>query len=113
MALAWQFYWLPNTILITKSCLNLYPNDKQVLHKKDCFHFMLHFQVFFLYMFVICDKTFNFLQDLTGGSFEENLKSLKLREGIDYIHFSWLKMLFYFTLLSTVYHFYNKCLLIP
>jgi hypothetical protein len=49
---------------------------------------MLHFQAFFLYMSVICHKTFDFLQDLTGGSFEENLKSLKLREGIDYIHFS-------------------------
>ncbi|XP_023718290.1 UDP-GlcNAc:betaGal beta-1,3-N-acetylglucosaminyltransferase-like protein 1 isoform X1 [Cryptotermes secundus] len=32
---------------------------------------------------VICVKL-----DLTGGSFEENLKSLKLQEGIDYIHFS-------------------------
>jgi hypothetical protein len=49
---------------------------------------MLHIQAFFLYMFVICHKAFDFLQDLTGGSFEENLKSLKLREGIDYIHFS-------------------------
>ncbi|KDR09975.1 UDP-GlcNAc:betaGal beta-1,3-N-acetylglucosaminyltransferase-like protein 1 [Zootermopsis nevadensis] len=32
---------------------------------------------------VICVKL-----DLTGGSFEENLKSLKLQEGTDYIHFS-------------------------
>ena len=61
---------------------------QQVLLKKDCFHCMLHIQAFFLYMFVICHKAFDFLQDLTGGSFEENLKSLKLREGIDYIHFS-------------------------
>jgi hypothetical protein len=33
-------------------------------------------------------KASDFLQDLTQGSFEENLKSLKLQEGIDYIHFS-------------------------
>ena len=31
---------------------------------------------------IVCVK-----QDLTGGSFEENLASLKLKEGIDYFHF--------------------------
>jgi hypothetical protein len=49
---------------------------------------MLPFQAFSSFMFVICHKASDFLQDLTGGNFEENLKSLKLREGIDYIHFS-------------------------
>ncbi|XP_027696139.1 UDP-GlcNAc:betaGal beta-1,3-N-acetylglucosaminyltransferase-like protein 1 isoform X1 [Vombatus ursinus] len=33
--------------------------------------------------FVICVKL-----DLTGGTFEENLESLNLQEGLDYLHFS-------------------------
>ncbi|XP_067914094.1 queuosine-tRNA galactosyltransferase isoform X1 [Heterodontus francisci] len=33
--------------------------------------------------FIICVKL-----DLTGGRFEENLNSLKLKEGVDYYHFS-------------------------
>uniref|UniRef100_UPI00398F1666 queuosine-tRNA galactosyltransferase isoform X1 n=1 Tax=Pristiophorus japonicus TaxID=55135 RepID=UPI00398F1666 len=33
--------------------------------------------------FIICVKL-----DLTGGGFEENLSSLKLKEGVDYYHFS-------------------------
>ena len=33
--------------------------------------------------FVICVKL-----DLTSGSFEKNLKSLGLTEGVDYVHFS-------------------------
>ncbi|XP_055509643.1 UDP-GlcNAc:betaGal beta-1,3-N-acetylglucosaminyltransferase-like protein 1 isoform X1 [Leucoraja erinacea] len=33
--------------------------------------------------FIICVKL-----DLTGGGFEENLNSLKLKEGVDYYHFS-------------------------
>lgn len=29
-----------------------------------------------------------FPQDLTGGAFEDNLQSLNLREGRDFLHFS-------------------------
>lgn len=39
-------------------------------------------------VYSICVNVCVYVQDLTGGGFEQNLASLNLKEGEDYYHFS-------------------------